>query len=90
VRLEGLRQLKKSSDLIGNGTRNRSASSIVPQPTTLPRAPILILLFEDCGLYNDVGVSNERSSWWNDNWEGKLKQSEKTCPCAILSTTNAI
>jgi hypothetical protein len=28
------------------------------------------------------------SSWWNKNWHGKLKYSEKTCPSAILSTTN--
>jgi hypothetical protein len=34
------RKLKNSSDLIGNGTRDLSACSIVPQPSTLPRAPI--------------------------------------------------
>jgi hypothetical protein len=26
--------------------------------------------------------------WWNDDWHGKLKYSEKTCPSATLSTTN--
>jgi hypothetical protein len=36
VRLEGLRQLKKSNDLIGNRTRFLPAFSIVPPPTTLP------------------------------------------------------
>jgi hypothetical protein len=40
VRLEGLDQLKKSSDPIGNRTRDLQACSIVPQPTTLPRAPL--------------------------------------------------
>jgi hypothetical protein len=25
---------------------------------------------------------------WNENWQGKLKYSEKTCPRATLSTTN--
>jgi hypothetical protein len=40
VQLEGLGQLKKSSNLIGNGTRDLPACSIVPQPTTLPGAPI--------------------------------------------------
>jgi hypothetical protein len=25
--------------------------------------------------------------WWND-WQGKLKYSEKTCPSGALSTTN--
>jgi hypothetical protein len=28
------------------------------------------------------------SSRWNENWQGKLKYSEKTCPSASLSTTN--
>jgi hypothetical protein len=28
------------------------------------------------------------SSWWNENWQGKPKYSEKTCPSAILSATN--
>jgi hypothetical protein len=39
VRLEGLGQLKKSNDLIGNLTRYLPACSIVPQPTTPPRVP---------------------------------------------------
>jgi hypothetical protein len=28
------------------------------------------------------------SSWWNENWQGELKYSEKTCPSAALSITN--
>jgi hypothetical protein len=28
------------------------------------------------------------SNWWNEDWQGKPKYSEKTCPCATLSTTN--
>jgi hypothetical protein len=28
------------------------------------------------------------NSWWNENWQGKTKYSEKTCPNATLSTTN--
>jgi hypothetical protein len=28
------------------------------------------------------------SNWWNEDWQGKPKYSEKTCPSAILSTTN--
>jgi hypothetical protein len=31
--------IEKSSDLIGNGTRDLSTCSLVPQPTTLQRAP---------------------------------------------------
>jgi hypothetical protein len=38
VRLEGLVKLKKSSDLIRNRARDLSPCSIMPQPTTLPRA----------------------------------------------------
>jgi hypothetical protein len=41
LRLEGLGQLKKSNDPIGDGTRDLQACSIVPQPTTLPPAPPL-------------------------------------------------
>jgi hypothetical protein len=36
VRLEGLGQFKKSSELIGNRTRDLPTCSIVPQPTALP------------------------------------------------------
>jgi hypothetical protein len=39
--LEGLSQLKKSYDLIGYRTRDLPASSIMPQPTTLPRTHCL-------------------------------------------------
>jgi hypothetical protein len=28
------------------------------------------------------------SNWWNEDWKGKSKYSEKTCPSATLSTTN--
>jgi hypothetical protein len=41
VRLEGLGKLKKSNDLIGNRSRDIPACSIVPQPSTLPRDPII-------------------------------------------------
>jgi hypothetical protein len=34
--------IEKSSDLIGNRTRHLPACSIVPQPPTLPRAPIIL------------------------------------------------
>jgi hypothetical protein len=27
-------------------------------------------------------------SWWNEDWQGKPKYSEKTCPSATLSNTN--
>jgi hypothetical protein len=28
-------------------------------------------------------------NWWNEDWQGKPKYSEKTCPNATSSTTNA-
>jgi hypothetical protein len=37
ARLEGLGKLKKSNDLIGNGTHDVPVYSIVSQPTMLPR-----------------------------------------------------
>jgi hypothetical protein len=35
-----IRSIEKSNDLIGNRTRALPVRSIVPQPTTLPRAPV--------------------------------------------------
>jgi hypothetical protein len=35
----------------------------------------------DCG---EIGGME----WWNKDWQGKPKYSEKTCPGATLSTTN--
>jgi hypothetical protein len=57
MRLEGLGKLKNSVDLVGNLTRDLPACSIVPQPTTLPRAPLkdlttLITAGEDRNLCN--------------------------------------
>jgi hypothetical protein len=38
-----IRSIEKSSELIGNRTRDLPACSTVPQSTTLPRAPIDIV-----------------------------------------------
>jgi hypothetical protein len=41
--------------------------------------------------YLIVPVSGNRliwSIWWNENWQGKLKYSEETCPSATFSTIN--
>jgi hypothetical protein len=40
-----IRSIKKSNYLIENRTSYLPACSIVPQPTTLPRAPIIIFIF---------------------------------------------
>jgi hypothetical protein len=29
------------------------------------------------------------SNWWNEDWQGKPKYSEKTCPSTTLSTTES-
>jgi hypothetical protein len=39
VLLEGLDRMKNPNDFIGNRTRDAPTCSIVPQPTTLLRAP---------------------------------------------------
>jgi hypothetical protein len=44
ARLEGTGKLKIFNDLIGTRTRYLPACSIVPQPTTLPRDPIIIII----------------------------------------------
>jgi hypothetical protein len=46
-----VRSIKKSNDLIGNLNRDLPACSIEPQPTTLPRAPSLIKIWN---LMDDV------------------------------------
>jgi hypothetical protein len=40
MRLEELSKSTKSNDLIGNWTRDLSACFVVPEPTTLPLAPL--------------------------------------------------
>jgi hypothetical protein len=40
AQLEGLGKLKISNDIIGNRTHNLPVCSIVPQPATLPHAPL--------------------------------------------------
>jgi hypothetical protein len=48
----------------------------------LVRRPLFGLLYQP-RIIDDVW-----SSRWNENWQGKPKYSEKTCPTATLSTTN--
>jgi hypothetical protein len=38
-----MRSIEKSNDLIGNRTRNLLVCSIVPQPATLQRAPLVFI-----------------------------------------------
>jgi hypothetical protein len=42
--MERLGQLKKFTDLIGTRTRDLPTCSTVPQPTTLPRAPVVAVV----------------------------------------------
>jgi hypothetical protein len=57
VRLEGLGKLKKSNDVIRNGTRDLPACSIVPQPTALLRSHWVALCRHSFALI-DIRVSN--------------------------------
>jgi hypothetical protein len=44
------------------------------------------------GLLNKPQMIDEDdfwSNWWNEDWQGKPKYSEKTCPSATLSTTKS-
>jgi hypothetical protein len=47
-----------------------------------------------CGLFwSIVPAPNDRwgwlwRNWWNEDWQGKPKYSEKICPSVTLSTTN--
>jgi hypothetical protein len=36
-----------------------------------------------------IGVDDFWSNWWNEDWHGKPKYSEKTYPSATLSTTKS-
>jgi hypothetical protein len=49
----------------------------------LVRRPLIDLLYQHRIIHDNVW-----SSWWNENWQGKPKYSEKTCASATLSTTN--
>jgi hypothetical protein len=59
VRLEGLGQLKKIH-LIGTPTLDLPACSIVPQPTTLPRAPYCVEI-SLCNNETQPSLSTEKS-----------------------------
>jgi hypothetical protein len=43
----GIRSIKKSNDLIVTRTRDLPACTLVPQPTTLPRAPDKAFIFKN-------------------------------------------
>jgi hypothetical protein len=64
VRLEGLGQLKKSNDLIGIWTRDLPACSIAPQPTTLPRAPIIIIVIISTLIKSRRSLFHDYSTGW--------------------------
>jgi hypothetical protein len=37
-----------------------------------------------------VPAPGDYDDWWNNDWQGKPKYMEKTCPSAALSTTNHV
>jgi hypothetical protein len=80
VRLEGLGQLKKSNDLVGNRTRSLLTCRIVPQAATLQRAP---LLHEGHRITNDIIL--DLISLLN-NWSSE-PQFNKSVSYRILATS---
>jgi hypothetical protein len=65
VRLEGLSQLKKIH-LIGIRSRDLPSCSIVPQPTTLPRAPreyIVENIFFKCLTNIEIAIFRFNNFW---------------------------
>jgi hypothetical protein len=68
VRLEGLGQSKRSSDLIGNRIRDLPACSIVPQPSMLPRPPFI-------PMHTFPNLFSSYSDW---KWEWKWENREET------------
>jgi hypothetical protein len=75
VQLEELYQLKYSNDLIGNRTGDLPACSIVPQPTTLPCAPVYMnvkIKFERYKMpkkYQLGGLLCQFCQWnWSRSW----------------------
>jgi hypothetical protein len=47
----------------------------------------LVTMVTDRPIVSAPDGYDDGENWWND-WEGKPKYSEKTCPIAALSTTN--
>jgi hypothetical protein len=69
----------------GSARRENSISFFLGGSETvhLVRRPLTGLL------YQPRMIDDMCSSRWNENWQEKSKYSEKTCPSATLSTTNA-
>jgi hypothetical protein len=81
VLLEGLRKLKKISDLIENRNCDYPACSIVSQPTTLPRAPIRIRMTTAIQLQRtEVGLVEDLCGAWGSH-------SGRFVECIIRSLT---
>jgi hypothetical protein len=81
LRLEGLSEFEKSNDLVENRTREFPTCSIVPQPTTLPRAPSQNAVAEAMG----VSVT----LLWKWNKMDKVTTLEKVAPPIKLQMGNA-
>jgi hypothetical protein len=55
-----IRSIEKSNHFIGNRTRDLSACSIVPQPTTLPRVPLFAYIeVKEHTLHPSSGLSSD-------------------------------
>jgi hypothetical protein len=75
LRLEGLGQLKKKIHLIGTRTRDFPVCSIVPQPTTLPRAPFVFY----CTVQKASSTSTSKRIYFeHKNWCFRMVLKSKT------------
>jgi hypothetical protein len=58
-----IRPIEKSSDLIENRTRDIPACCVVPQPTTLPRAPVKCPMFIKIRIQGNYSILFDQSSF---------------------------
>jgi hypothetical protein len=73
VRLEGLSKLKKSTSS-GTKTDDHPACSIVPQPTTLPRAPNMFMYLIYYWMMKPLGLRGKftQRTWWKSRYREEL------------------
>jgi hypothetical protein len=70
VQPQELGVVKQSNDLIRSRNRDLSACSLVPQPTTIPRAPSALFLLKDLSDHISLNLlldTNKLTSFYSSN-----------------------